>query len=86
MWLCDLIQSLYHMQVSQPAMQRFHDVGGGLALLRCAEAVLDDGLKAAGDVPSADAPLVMPQDEGTLPATHRVIVRVRLVLTARGLW
>ena len=61
-------------------MQRFHDAGGAMLLLRCCERVLADGMvtvraaEAAAPASSGDG---VQRDKGTLPASHRGIVRVR---------
>jgi hypothetical protein len=70
------------LEVSQAAMQLFHERDGAPALLRFARAVLDDAMTHVHTAESGERGDELrgglPRDVGTVPASHRVVVRVRL--------
>ena len=83
--LLSLLRSLdIFLEVSQAAMQLFHDSDGAPALLTFCQAVLDDAvthIRNAEEGRGADLAPAGPSqpDTGAVPASHRVVVRVRVV-------
>jgi hypothetical protein len=82
--LCMLRSLDIFLEVSQAAMQLFHDQGGAAALLRFCDAVLHDAMTHVNAALSTrmvadydDSGNDTPLDYGTVPASHRVVVRVR---------